>query len=282
MKPCRPSVTLWAIAIIASVSVGSGGCWYYYCDAFSIPPSSSVRRYHDRIIRAAVVGNDDDDAVAIAAVDVDRTEEIKSLTQRIMERASSSSSSSSSSTGGAGAGSASTWEAFQRTEANWSRLKSSSTSSPSQSSSSTMPLFITDDGARGNPKCWEKLRNSLLDGSNDAAIPSLDYDVTVCGGTLGIFIATALLAKTPTLRVAVIEAAKLCGRDQEWNISRKELDELVGLGVLTEQDLVMAITTEFPGCRAGFKNREGESPFEVVAHSSNVVSSLTVYSSFAI
>ena len=280
MKSCRPSVTLWAIALIASVSVGSGGCWYYYCDAFSIPPSSSVRRYHDRIIRAAVVGNDD--AVAIAAVDVDSTQEIKSLTQRIMERASSSSSSSSSSTGGAGAGSASTWEAFQRTEANWDRLKSSS---PSQSSSSTMPIFITDDGARGNPKCWEKLRNSLavLDISNDAAIPSLDYDVTVCGGTLGIFIATALLAKTPTLRVAVIEAAKLCGRDQEWNISRKELDELVGLGVLTEHDLEMAITTEFPGCRAGFKNREGESPFEVV-HTivPIVVSSLTIYSSFAI
>jgi hypothetical protein len=273
---CRTSVTLWAIALIASVSVGSGGCWYYYCDAFSIPPSSSVRRYHDRIIRAAVVGNDD----AVAAVDVDSTEEIKSLTQRIMERASSSSSSSST---GAGAGSASTWEAFQRTEANWARLKSSSPSSPSQSS--TMPLFITDDGARGNPKCWEKLRNPLavLDGSTDAAVTSLDYDVTVCGGTLGIFIATALLAKTPTLRVAVIEAAKLCGRDQEWNISRKELDELVGLGVLTEQDLVMAITTEFPGCRAGFKNREGESPFEVV-HTivPIVVSSLTIYSSFAI
>jgi hypothetical protein len=57
--------------------------------------------------------------------------------------------------------------------------------------------------------------------------PSNNYDVIICGGTLEIFIALALLAKNPTLRVAVIEAAKLRGRDQEWNISRKELEELV-------------------------------------------------------
>jgi hypothetical protein len=32
--------------------------------------------------------------------------------------------------------------------------------------------------------------------------------------------------------------------------------ELVKLGVLTQEDVDKAITTEFPGCRAGFKNRE--------------------------
>eukprot|EP00956_Cyclotella_meneghiniana_P043740 scaffold285663_cov139-Cyclotella_meneghiniana.AAC.2 len=82
----------------------------------------------------------------------------------------------------------------------------------------------------------------------------LDYDVTVCGGTLGIFI--ALLLQLKGHRVAVVEAGKLMGREQEWNISMKELLELVELGVLTKEDIDEAVTTEFPGCRAGFKNKE--------------------------
>merc|ERR1712238_646501 len=44
--------------------------------------------------------------------------------------------------------------------------------------------------------------------------------------------------------------------EQEWNISMKELDELVEMGVLTREDVEEAVTTEFPGCRAGFKNSE--------------------------
>jgi hypothetical protein len=80
--------------------------------------------------------------------------------------------------------------------------------------------------------------------------------VTVCGGTLGIFIALSLQLKG--YRVAVIEAGKLMGREQEWNISMKEMLELVELGVLTVEDIDEAVTTEFPGCRAGFKNEEGE------------------------
>ncbi|KAL7429994.1 hypothetical protein ACHAXH_006011 [Discostella pseudostelligera] len=257
-----PSITA-VIALISTVAGGGRVCGG--CDAFSSfiisggrritssSSSSSTIRWNGRILHAAVVTSEDDSA---AATDVDDDANVKSLTQRIMERASSASSSGA---GGAGAGSASTWEAFQRTEANWARLKSSSSSSttqsPSSMTSSSMPLFITDDGARGNPKCWEKLRNTLLVDTNDSST-KLDYDITICGGTLGIFIATALLAKNPSLRLSVIESAKLRGRDQEWNISRKELEELAELGVLTEQDLEVAITTEFPGCRAGFKNQE--------------------------
>ena len=114
------------------------------------------------------------------------------------------------------------------------------------------PQFVTDDGAVGNPKCWEKLRRQSADKKG------LDYDVTICGGTLGIFIAMALQLSNRNLRVAVIEAGKLMGREQEWNISMKELEELVELGVLTNEDVEEAVTTEFPGCRAGFKNSEGE------------------------
>lgn len=109
---------------------------------------------------------------------------------------------------------------------------------------------MTDDGGKGNPKCWEKLR------AQSEAYSPLDYDVTVCGGTLGIFIALALQVQGH--RVAVVEAGKLLGREQEWNISMKELLELVELGVLTMQDIDEAVKTEFPGCRAGFKNKEGE------------------------
>jgi pyruvate/2-oxoglutarate dehydrogenase complex dihydrolipoamide dehydrogenase (E3) component len=51
------------------------------------------------------------------------------------------------------------------------------------------------------------------------------YDVIVAGGTLGVFVAVSLAQKG--LRVAVVERGKLAGRTQEWNISRKELLELV-------------------------------------------------------
>jgi hypothetical protein len=155
-----------------------------------------------------------------------------------------------------GAGGSSTYAAFLRTEENWSRLKASkafdydiTNLNPIQNGIPPPPAFVTDDGGKGNPKCWEKLRMQ-----SESSTP-LDYDVTVCGGTLGIFIALSLQLKGH--RVAVVEAGRLLGREQEWNISMNELLELVELGVLTKGDIDEAVTTEFPGCRAGFKNKEG-------------------------
>ncbi|KAL7498999.1 hypothetical protein ACHAWT_010048 [Skeletonema menzelii] len=175
-------------------------------------------------------------------------EDEKSLTQRIMEKTSPAGQ-----TGGAGG--ASTWDAFLRAEENWSRLKASkafeydkTVLTAVQNGVPPPPQFVTDDGGSGNPRCWEKLRKQAADST------PLDYDVTICGGTLGIFIAMALQLKGHN--VAVLEAGKLRGREQEWNISMKELLELVELGVLTEEDIDMAVKTEFPGCRAGFKNSE--------------------------
>jgi glycine/D-amino acid oxidase-like deaminating enzyme len=49
--------------------------------------------------------------------------------------------------------------------------------------------------------------------------------VVVAGGTLGVFVAVCLAQQG--LAVAVVERGKLAGRTQEWNISRKELQELV-------------------------------------------------------
>jgi len=171
-----------------------------------------------------------------------------SRTQRIMEKTSSSGQ-----TGGAGG--VSTYEAFLRTDENWSCLKSSqpfdydiTNLKQIQNGVPPPPQFVTDDGGKGNPKCWEKLR------MQNEASASLDYDVTLCGGTLGIFIALALQLQGH--RVVVVEAGKLLGREQEWNISMKELLELVELGVLTMGDIDEAVKTEFPACRAGFKNEE--------------------------
>jgi hypothetical protein len=163
---------------------------------------------------------------------------MKSRTQRIMENTSNQQ------TGGAGG--SSSYPAFLNAEENWTRLKQSQgfDYDPKVLTSEGPPRFVTDDGATGSPQCWAKLRQQT----------ELDYEVAICGGTLGIFFATALALKGH--KVVVFEAGKLQGREQEWNISLKEMDELLEVGVLTQEDIDAVITTEFPACRSGFKNKE--------------------------
>ncbi|PIA36789.1 hypothetical protein AQUCO_03200042v1 [Aquilegia coerulea] len=79
------------------------------------------------------------------------------------------------------------------------------------------------------------------------------FDVLVCGGTLGIFVATALSSKG--LRVGIVEKNLLKGREQEWNISKKELLELVEVGILKEGDVEQAISVMFNPNRCGFEGR---------------------------
>ncbi|KAL0327997.1 UNVERIFIED_CONTAM: hypothetical protein Scaly_2232300 [Sesamum calycinum] len=74
------------------------------------------------------------------------------------------------------------------------------------------------------------------------------FDVIVCGGTLGIFVATALSSKG--LRVGIVEK-----KEQEWNISRKELLELVEVGVLTEDDIDHITAASFNPNRCGFEGK---------------------------
>lgn len=180
----------------------------------------------------------------------------KSRTERIMEKTSSSGQ-----TGGAGG--SSTWEAFLRTEDNWKRLRDSKAFHydpkllrQEQNGQPPPTQFVTVDGAIGSDAAWSKLRQQSSASTTGVEDGSrvLDFDAVICGGTLGIFIATALQLKGHT--VCVIEGGVLKGREQEWNISMKELLELVELGVLTEDDIDAAVTTEFPGCRSGFKNKE--------------------------
>lgn len=162
------------------------------------------------------------------------------MTERIMKRTLAESQAT-------GAGGASTYDAFLRAEANWSRLKQSDALDSHIPTQQQPAPFVTDDAAIGRAACWDKLRAARDD-------KSLDYDIVVCGGTLGIFFATALQLRA--YRVCVLEAGPLRGREQEWNISMDELLELVELGVLTLEDVDAAVQTEFPGCRSGFKNKE--------------------------
>ena len=75
----------------------------------------------------------------------------------------------------------------------------------------------------------------------------MDWDVVVCGGTLGILIGCALAGLG--WRVALIERGILRGREQEWNISRKELEVFLELNLLDR------------GCtRASDRNRLQPSP----------------------
>lgn len=81
-------------------------------------------------------------------------------------------------------------------------------------------------------------------------LDAVDWDVIVCGGTLGILIACALAVKG--LRVALMERGILRGREQEWNISRPELEVFVELNLLSPEELEQAIATKYNPARVSF------------------------------
>jgi len=85
---------------------------------------------------------------------------------------------------------------------------------------------------------------------NEQPLGAVDWDVVICGGTLGILIGCALALKG--VQVALIERSVLRGREQEWNISRKELEVFLQLGLLTTEELEQAIATVYPKARVGF------------------------------
>ena len=55
-----------------------------------------------------------------------------------------------------GAGGSSSLDAFLRAETNWSKVKAFQAFETDQY---TSPSFVTNDGAAGNPHCWQKLRD---------------------------------------------------------------------------------------------------------------------------
>jgi lycopene cyclase CruP len=83
---------------------------------------------------------------------------------------------------------------------------------------------------------------------------AVDWDVVICGGTLGIILGLALVKSGR--RVVLLERGRLLGRSQEWNISRGELMGLVRLGLVDEAELEAVISSEFNPVRVGFTGGE--------------------------
>lgn len=116
----------------------------------------------------------------------------------------------------------------------------------------------TLDGLRRADALWRSLREGtqvvspVVCERDDALEP--EWDIVVCGGTLGILLGAALAQAG--WRVALLERGELRGRSQEWNISRQELSVFVELGLLTDVQLEQAIATEYNPARIRF----GEGP----------------------
>lgn len=87
---------------------------------------------------------------------------------------------------------------------------------------------------------------------SEAPLEAVDWDLIICGGTLGILIGSALAQRG--WRVALLERGTLRGREQEWNISRQELAVFLRLNLLTEAELEQAIATEYNPARVSFYN----------------------------
>lgn len=108
---------------------------------------------------------------------------------------------------------------------------------------------------RGVDRLWQALREDktsvpLVIKDSQEPLGTVEWDVVICGGTLGILIGCALQKRG--WRVAVIERGILRGRDQEWNISRKELDVFLELDLLSPAELEQAIATEYNLARISF------------------------------
>lgn len=85
---------------------------------------------------------------------------------------------------------------------------------------------------------------------SSAPLEEVAWDVVICGGTLGILLAAALAARG--WQVALLERGVLQGRDQEWNISRRELESFVALELLSEEELERAIASQYNPARITF------------------------------
>ena len=134
----------------------------------------------------------------------------------------------------------------------------------------TLPTASQTGGAGGQStyeallrldSAWAKLRADAASGTitkppdvvfeePNAPAEVADYDVIVCGGNIGILLATALVVRG--LRVAVLEAGMLRGREQDWNASRKEVEELVEAGVISREEVADIVGIEFNPVRCGF------------------------------
>ena len=125
-----------------------------------------------------------------------------------------------------GAGGQSTYEGLLKCDAGWTALREGTLPPPRE--------IVTEEFA--------------------APEEQPEFDVAVVGGTIGVLVAAALQLRG--LRLVLVEAGTLIGRAQDWNASRKEVEELLELGVLTAEDLADVIGIEFNPMRCGFVGGE--------------------------
>ncbi len=102
---------------------------------------------------------------------------------------------------------------------------------------------------------WKALRNNALTiptviTQRNESLNDFDADIMISGGTLGILIATTL--QKQGYKVIVIEKGILKGRQQEWNISRQELDIFLEVDLLSTTELEQSIATEYNPGRVSF------------------------------
>lgn len=149
----------------------------------------------------------------------------ETLTQRIMRNLPSEQQAG-------GAGGSTSYEGLLRADKMWSAIKNMKVGVEA----GPVPEFVVES------------RDSL------GVVP--EFDIVVCGGTLGIFMATAMQRKG--WKVCVVERGILAGRQQEWNISEQELEEIVEAGMIGEEDIKDVIGIKFNPLRAGFKRAEND------------------------
>ena len=112
---------------------------------------------------------------------------------------------------------------------------------------------------RGADRFWSALRSGKITApevitNSSTAIGDCEADIVICGGTLGILLGAAL--QQLGWEVILIERGVLKGREQEWNISRQELETFIELNLLSEAELEQAIATEYNPARIGFKEKQ--------------------------
>ncbi len=114
-------------------------------------------------------------------------------------------------------------------------------------------------GVLGGLRSADRLLASLREGTapllqlvkqSQTPLGVVDWDVVVSGGTLGILIGCALAQLG--WRVALIERGNLRGREQEWNVSRQELEVFLELNLLSAAELEQAIATQYNPARISF------------------------------
>jgi len=117
-----------------------------------------------------------------------------------------------------------------------------------------LPITTLNNLERAD-RLWHSLRHDppsfdAVMAEDSTILGTTAWDLVICGGTLGIFLAASLQRRG--WRVAVVERQVLRGRDQEWNISRQELQGFVELDLLSEAELEAAIATEYNPARLSF------------------------------